>query len=95
VLHLSGGQASVEGDLEGVEGGFPLVGPALLSLAGGVETHDREVDALQRGSFGREVPRALTALRIRALIDSIALVVQMIVRISRSNWRKGTNSAHA
>ena len=24
---------------------------------------------------------------------SMALVVQMIVRISRSNWRKGTNSA--
>jgi hypothetical protein len=25
----------------------------------------------------------------------MALVVQMIVRISRSNWRNGTNSAHA
>ena len=56
MLHLSGGQASVEGDLEGVERGFPSVGPALLSLAGGVEAHDREVDALQRGRLGREVP---------------------------------------
>ena len=30
-------------------------------------------------------PRALTALRSLALMDSIALVVQMTVRISRSN----------
>jgi hypothetical protein len=40
-------------------------------------------------------PRALTARRSRALIDSIALVVQMMVRISLSNCRKGTNSAQA
>ena len=26
---------------------------------------------------------------------TIAFVVQMIFRISTSNWRKGTNSAHA
>jgi hypothetical protein len=56
VLLASGGQASVEGDLEGVEGGFPAVGPASLALAGGIEAHDREVDALQRGHLGREVP---------------------------------------
>src|SRR6202034_4300500 len=40
-------------------------------------------------------PRAFTARRSRALMDSIALVVQITVRISRSNRRNGTNSAHA
>ena len=40
-------------------------------------------------------PRAFTARRSRALIDSIAFVVQMTVLISRSNRRNGTNSAHA
>ncbi len=40
-------------------------------------------------------PRARTALRIRALMLSIALVVQTILRISTSNRRKGTNSAQA
>jgi len=40
-------------------------------------------------------PRALTALLSRALIDSIAFVVQMTVLISRSNCRNGTNSDHA
>jgi hypothetical protein len=40
-------------------------------------------------------PRALTARRMRALIDSIALAVQIIVRISVSKPRNGTNSAHA
>jgi hypothetical protein len=37
----------------------------------------------------------LTALRSRALIDSMALVVQMAVLISRSKARNGTNSAQA
>jgi hypothetical protein len=40
-------------------------------------------------------PRALTARRSLALIDSIAFVVQMIVRISLPNGRKGTNSGPA
>ena len=40
-------------------------------------------------------PRAFTARRSRALIDSIAFVVQITVLISRSNRRNGTNSAHA
>ena len=40
-------------------------------------------------------PRAFTARRSLALMDSIALVVQMTVLISRSNCRNGTNSAHA
>ena len=40
-------------------------------------------------------PRALTGRRNLALSDSIALVVQISVRISLSNRRKGTNSAQA
>src|SRR5208282_1643067 len=40
-------------------------------------------------------PRALTARRSRALMDSIAFVVQITFRISLSNCRKGVNSAHA
>jgi hypothetical protein len=37
-------------------------------------------------------PRALTALRIRALMLSMAFVVQTTVLISVSNRRNGTNS---
>jgi hypothetical protein len=37
-------------------------------------------------------PQALTALRMRALTLSIALVVHTILRISTSNWRKGTTT---
>src|ERR1700704_5751307 len=40
-------------------------------------------------------PRALTALRILALTLSIALVVYIIVRISLSKDKNGTNSAQA
>ena len=40
-------------------------------------------------------PRAFTARRSRALMDSIAFVVQITVLISRSNCRNGTNSAQA
>ena len=40
-------------------------------------------------------PRALTALRIRALMLSMAFVVQTTVRILLSNCRNGTNSGHA
>src|SRR5258707_10323033 len=39
-------------------------------------------------------PRAFTARRSRALIDSIGLVVQITVFISRSKARNGTNSDH-
>ena len=70
-----GGQSSVEGDVEGVEGGFPAVGPALLYLAGGVQAHDREVDAFSAAASVGKWPRALTARRIRAFTLSIALVV--------------------
>src|SRR5689334_14718048 len=40
-------------------------------------------------------PRALTARRIRALMDSMAFVVHTTVRMWLSNCRNGTNSAHA
>src|ERR1700716_531731 len=40
-------------------------------------------------------PRALTARRMRALMLSIAFVVQITVRMSWSNRRNGTNSAQA
>jgi hypothetical protein len=43
------GQAPVEGDVEGVEGGLPAHRPASLPGAGRVEAHDRHVDALERG----------------------------------------------
>src|SRR5262249_10803937 len=45
-------------------------------------------------SFGK-CPRARTALRMRALTDSMAFVEQMTLRISTSNDRNGTNSAQA
>ena len=50
---------------------------------------------LEDGLLGGKWPRALTERRNLALSDSIALVVQISVRISRSNRRKGTNSAQA
>lgn len=40
-------------------------------------------------------PRVRTALRVRALTDSMAFVEQMTVRISTSEERKGVNSAQA
>jgi len=40
-------------------------------------------------------PRAFTARRSLAFMDSIAFVVQITVLISRSNRRNGTNSAQA
>ena len=40
-------------------------------------------------------PRALTERRNRAFSDSIAFVVVIIVRISRSKARNGVNSAQA
>ena len=49
-------QAAVEGDVEGVEGGLPPVGPALAAPAGGVQAHDRQVQALERGLLGGEMP---------------------------------------
>src|SRR5213083_986067 len=55
VLLPSGGQAPVEGDVEGVEGGLPPVGPAFAALPGRVQAHDRQVQALEGGLLGGEV----------------------------------------
>src|SRR5260370_41920615 len=49
------GPAAVGGDVEGVEGGLPAVGPALAALPCGVQAHDRQVEALEGGLLGREV----------------------------------------
>ncbi len=70
-------------------------GPAGLTPAGEVERHYRHVDALQGGGLVRKCPRALTAWRILAFTDSIALVVQMMRRISVSKRRNGVSSAPA
>ena len=43
----------------------------------------------------RKWPRAFTARRSLAFMDSMAFVVQITVLISRSNRRNGTNSAQA
>src|SRR6516225_9887115 len=48
-------EAAVEGDVEGVEGGLPPVGPSLAAAAGRVETHDGQVQALEGGLLGGEV----------------------------------------
>src|SRR5204863_5688797 len=48
-------EAAVEGDVEGVQGGLPPVGPPLAAPAGRVQAHDRQVQAFQGGLLGREV----------------------------------------
>lgn len=63
--------------------------------AGGIEGHDGEVDAFQCGLLVGKCPRARTARRMRAFTLSIALVEHTTRRISVSNARNGTNSAHA
>lgn len=55
-LLSSGGESAFEGDVEGVECGFPPGDPAFLSGAGGVEAHDRHVDAFQGCLLVGEVP---------------------------------------
>jgi hypothetical protein len=55
VLLSSCRQASVEGDVEGVEGALPPVAPPLPPAAGGIEAHEREVEALEGGLLGGEV----------------------------------------
>src|SRR6266852_6251181 len=55
LLLASRAEAAVEGDVEGVQGGLPPVGPPLPAAAGGVQAHDRQVQALQGGLLGREV----------------------------------------
>src|SRR5207244_7601443 len=55
-LPAAGGDASVEGDVEGVQCRLPAVGPAGSALAGGVEAGDGQVQDLQGGLVGGEVP---------------------------------------
>ena len=79
-----------------IQGGLPPVRPPLAALPGRVEVlqiarYRRFRAACSVGKW----PRAFTALLSLALMDSMALVVQMTVLISRSNCRKGTDSAHA
>jgi hypothetical protein len=52
-------------------------GSSSVCVAGGVEAHDRHVDALERGLLVGKCPRAFTARRIRELTDSIAFVTGM------------------
>ena len=53
-----GGQAPVEGDVEGVEGALPALGPPGPALAGGIQGHDGHVDTLQCGLLIGEVASA-------------------------------------
>src|SRR5205814_4756194 len=48
-------EAAVEGDVEGVQGGLPPVGPPLPSSPGGVQADDDEVGVLAGGLLGGEV----------------------------------------
>src|SRR4051812_36536346 len=66
---------------------WPLpVGSRLISA---LQTH-----FMAAASSGK-CPRARAALRMRALMDSIAFVEQVTLRISTSKERKGTNSVEA
>lgn len=76
------GEAAFEGDREGVQGRFPSHGPSCPSAAGGVEGSGDEVEALQRGLFGREVSAGLDRPAVAAFRLSIAVVEQMRRRIS-------------
>src|SRR5579859_4720188 len=55
LLAAAGGDAAVEGDVEGAQGGFPAVGPAGASFAGRVEAAHGQVQHLQRRSLGGEM----------------------------------------
>src|SRR5947209_19111630 len=52
-------EAAVEGDVEGVQGGLPAVGPALPASSGGVQAEDDEVEVLEGGLLGGEVAAGL------------------------------------
>jgi hypothetical protein len=51
-----------EGDGKGVQGFFPPVRPALPAHPGGIEAHDRQIDALEPRGLGREVSPGLDRL---------------------------------
>jgi hypothetical protein len=86
-LATADGESAVEDDIEGMQCGLPSHGPASPAGTGLMTAVGTHVSAA--ASFGK-CPRERTALRIRALTDSIALVVQTTRRISASNWKNGT-----
>ncbi len=97
VLLPACGQASIEGDVGGVQRFFPAVGPPFAAATSGVEAHDRQVHTFQRGGLGGKVAAGVdcsTDPRVYAL-DGIRGAEQTTLRILLSNCRNGTNSAHA
>jgi len=66
----------------------------LRRLPVGVQAHDRQVDALQRGLLGLgKWPRASTAGRIRALMFWFALVAVLVVELQGHRGLKGLPDA--
>lgn len=81
----AGAEAPVDGDLEGVQRGLPAVGPADPPAPGGVQGHRGQVQALEGGLLGGEVPagvdRAVVAGvqgldRVRGADDGADLAVE-------------------
>ena len=78
-------EAAVESDVESVEGFLPSLGPAGPAFACGVERHDGEVDALERGLLVGEVTAGSDGLadagvdrldRVRGAHDASDLAVE-------------------
>jgi hypothetical protein len=65
-LAAAGPEAAVEGDVEGVEGGFPLVGPALAAAAGGVKADDGQVEVLRQATTTPEKAEEVTLTALTA-----------------------------
>src|SRR6266516_6118904 len=55
----AGADAAVEGDVEGVEGGLPAVGPAPPAGPGGVQADDGQIQVLEGGLLVGEVAAGL------------------------------------
>lgn len=84
ILSAAGTDAAVEGYIEGVQRGFPSVGPALAAFAGGVEAEHGEVEYFERGLVVGEVAAGVGRTAESGVEVTMALVVQMILRISVS-----------
>ena len=65
------------------------------SATGRIKDHVTRYTHFSAAASVGKCPRALTALRFRALMDSMAFVVQTTARMCLSNCRNGTNSLHA
>src|SRR5205823_14817702 len=103
-LAAAGGDAAVEGDVEGAQGGCPAVGPAGASLAGGVEAADGQVQHFQRRLLGGEMasgvdrtaePRVDGLDGVGTRYERAWRPAHTMRRISTSKPRNGTISAHA